>query len=201
MARRLAPEERRAEILARTRELIAVQGPEGLSLRSVARWCGLTAPGVLHHFEGGLKQLLEELLAQRDAEELAAATAFVASLGPEGTLQDFADGLVRHFAAEPAATRNFDALEVQAVASPDHPAHDYFLHQIVRPLPPAVELAARDYAEPEQVVELLGLVADGLRHRWLRADGVPDYWADWARVRDAVFAGFERRERPPVSPS
>lgn len=192
MTRRQSPEARRAEIIAQTRQMIAEQGPEGLSLRSVARRCGLTAPGVLHHFEGGLKQILEAVLAARDAEELAAATAFVRARGPNATLLDFADALVRHLGAEPTSTRNFDALETEAVASPSHPAHDYFLHSRVRPLPPAVELAAREYADPAGVVEVLGLVADGLRHRWLRAAGVPDYWGDWARVRDAVFAGFER---------
>ncbi len=30
---------------------------------------------------------------------------------------------------------------------------------------------------------------------WLRSEVVPDYWQDWARIRGAVFAGFEPSRR------
>lgn len=190
MARRLAPEVRKAELLDQVREMIATEGSAGLSLRSVARWCGMSAPGILHHFDG-LKPLLEAVLAKRDAEQLAAATAYVDSLGEEGTLLDFADALVRTVESTAVESLNFDALEVEAVAQPDHPAHDYYLHQMVRPLPPALALARREYAQPDAVIAVLGVISDGMRYRWLRADGIPDYWGDWSKIREMVFAGFE----------
>lgn len=196
MHRRLTPDARRAEIIARTREMIATQGPQGLSLRAVARWCEISAPGLLHHFDG-LRPLLEVVLSQRDAEELAAATAFVDSLGDAGTLLDLADALVQHNQLHAAENRNFDALESEAVASADHPAHDYYVHQIVRPLPPSVELARRDYTDPDAVLRVLSIVVDGLRHRWLRASGPIDYIGDWQAIRNTVFDGFAhlRRDR------
>ncbi len=192
MARRLTPEARRAEIIDRTRRLIAEQGPTGLSIRSVARWCEISPTGLLHYFDG-LTPLLETVIAARDEEELAAATGFVTSLGPKGRLIDLADALVRYSEAHPVETRHFDALEVEAVASPGHPAHDYYLNQINRPLPPAVELAQREYADPDAVIAVLGVIVDGLRHRWLRSPGIPDYWNDWEKIRDLVFSGFEQR--------
>lgn len=190
MARRLAPEARKREILDKTRQRLAQEGPEGLSLRSVARWCGMSAPGILHYFDS-LAELLEQVLIEHDAEELAAATDFVESLGADGTLRDFADGLVRHIQANSLEAHNYDALEIQALAMPDHPARNYFLYMLVRPLPPAVELARREYSDPDTVITTLRIVVDGLRHRWLRTDDVPDYWADWLAIRDIVFDGLE----------
>ncbi len=194
MARRLTPEARRAEIIERTRQLIAEQGPTGLSIRSVARWCEISPTGMLHYFDG-LTPLLEAVVAARDAEELQAATDFVTSLGPEGRLIDLADALVRYSEANPKETSHFDALEVEAVASPTHPAHDYYLHQVVRPLPPAIELAQREYADPDAVIAVLGVIVDGLRHRWLRSPSIPDYWNDWAKIRDTVFSSFRQKQR------
>lgn len=190
MARRLPLDARRAEILKRTREMIATRGPEGLSLRSVARWCDMSAPGVLHHFSS-LKVLVEEVLAERDAEELA---AFVDALPSDATLLVWADTVVRVSTTRAVENRNFDALETQALANPDHPAYDYFARQHqLRPYPATVELAAHDYPRnPSAVVELLSTVVDGLRLRWLRSEDVPDYEADWRRIRETLFAGFEQ---------
>jgi AcrR family transcriptional regulator len=190
MARRLSPDERRSEILQRTREMIAQRGPEGLSLRSVARWCGMSAPGLLHHFDG-LKPLLEAVLAARDEEELA---AFEAALPPDAGLIDWADTVVAVSATRIEENRHFDALETRAIADPEHPAHDYY-RQIyrMRPFPATVALAARDYPrDPVKVVDVLVTVVDGLRLRWLRSTETPDYEADWLRIRDTVFSGFEQ---------
>lgn len=194
MARRLSLEARHAEILQRTREMIAQQGPEGLSLRSVARWCGMSAPGVLHYFDG-LKPLLEAVLEQRDQEEYE---AFVAALPPNPTLLQWADTVVRVSQVRVEENSHFDALETQAVADPDHPAHDYYRRaQQLRPYPATVALAEAEYPlNPVVVVETLGTVVDGLRLRWLRSETTPDYEADWGRIREVVFAGFEQYRAP-----
>lgn len=188
MARRLSLEARRSEILERTRQMILEQGPEGLSLRAVARWCGMSAPGVLHHFDG-LKPLLEEVLQQRHDEQ---AQAYVDALPENPTLREWADTVAKVAMSQVEGNRNFDALETQALANPEHPAHDFFLRRI-RPFPATVALAEKDYPRnPEMVVEVLGTVVDGLRLRWLRSTEPPDYFADWCRIADTVFAGFEQ---------
>ncbi|MFZ2509791.1 MAG: helix-turn-helix domain-containing protein [Gordonia sp. (in: high G+C Gram-positive bacteria)] len=190
MARRLAPDQRRAEILAKTRALIAENGPAGLSLRSVARYCDLTAPGLLHHF-AGLQPLLEEVIAERDAEEFRAAAALLADIGASASILDLGDALVGHIAAHAAEARNFDALEADAVADVSHPAHAYYTRPPAAPNAATVALAARHYREPEAVVTILMVLVDGMRHRWLRARTTPDYIGDWQQLRSTVEECFQ----------
>lgn len=188
MARRLSLEARRREILDRTRQMIADKGPEGLSLRAVAKWCGMSAPGLLHHFDG-LKPLLEAVLAEREEEQLA---AFVAALPENPTLRQWADTVALASTERVEENRHFDALETQALADPEHPAHDFYNRQL-RPFPTTVALAAKEYPKnPDLVVTVLGTVVDGLRLRWLRSPGTADHVADWAAVADTIFAGFEQ---------
>jgi AcrR family transcriptional regulator len=190
VTQRMTAEARRAEILRVTRAHIAAHGPGGLSLRAVARWCGMSAPGILHHFTG-LRELIEAVLTERDAEEMAGVREILVRDGAAPSLRGLADALVLYLAEHPVETRNFDAMEAEAAADPEHPAHDYFLRQVERPLPIAVELARREYRDPIAVVSVLSIVADGFRHRWLRADGIPDYWAEWSELRTTVFRMLE----------
>ena len=199
MARRLPPDARRAEIIEKTREMIATQGPTGLSLRSVARYCGITHPAVLHHFDG-LPDLLETVLSIRDEEEYRAAIEFVSELGSDATVFHLGDALVQYLAERPVETRNFDALEAEAVASPYHPAHAYYARRQGSSHAQTVALAARDFSDPEAVVDMLLVVVDGLRHRWLRSGDVPDYVGDWQRLRRSVETGFEHLRVPREPP-
>lgn len=188
MARRLTVDARRREIVERTRQLIAEQGPDGLSLRAVARWCDMSAPGLMHHF-AGLKPLLEEVLRERAEAE---AEAYAAALPENPTLRDWADTVARVAMDHVLENRNFDALETQALANPDHPAHDFYV-RAWHPYSPTVELAQKEYPRNPQVVsETLRTVVDGLRLRWLRSQEAPDYAGDWGRIADTVFAGFEQ---------
>ncbi len=192
MARRLAPEARKAEIIALTRKMIAAQGAENLSLREVARWCGISAPGLLHHFDG-LTALLEAVLTERAEEERQLYARALDAIGPQASLRDFADATVRIAANQPEESRNFDRLEMVALADHTHPAYAFYRHgsDVRRLRPLTLTLAQREYEDPTAVVSVLGLVAEGLRLRWLRQETLPDYLGDWESVRDTVFAGFE----------
>jgi AcrR family transcriptional regulator len=191
VARRLTPEARRAEIIERTHEMIAQQGGEGLSLREVARWCGMSAPGMLHHFDG-LPDLLDAVLTARAVRERAAYAEAIDALGEDAVLRDLADATVRISAANADENRNFDRLEMLALADTTHPAYEFYRNgsdlRSLRRM--ALTLAEREYENPAAAVTVLGLVAEGLRLRWLRSETKPDYQADWNAVRDTVFAGF-----------
>jgi AcrR family transcriptional regulator len=191
VARRLTPEARRAEIIERTHEMIAQQGGEGLSLREVARWCGMSAPGMLHHFDN-LQDLLEAVLTARAESERASYAQAIEALGEDAVLRDLADATVRISAANGDENRNFDRLEMLALADTTHPAYDFYRNgsdmRNLRPM--ALALAEREYEDPVAAVTVLGLVAEGLRLRWLRSETKPDFQADWDAVRDTVFAGF-----------
>lgn len=190
MSRRMSNQARRAEILKLTRQMIAEQGPEGLSLRAVASYCGLSAPGLLHHFDG-LQPLLESVLSNRHEEQLQ---AYLAELPANPSLRDWADTVTKVAAQYASENHKFDALETEAIANPNHPAHNYFQEMSSkRPFPMTIELARKDYPKnPELVVEVLSTVVDGLRLRWLRSVNPPSYLADWNQIADAVFAGFKQ---------
>ena len=192
MARRLLPEERRAEIIERTRQLIAEEGPEDLSLRRVARWCGMSAPGLMHHFES-LELLMTEVLSARRADELDQYADRIEQLGDSATLRDLTDVTVEVAAINPRESQNFDRLEVIARADPTHPAHSYFdgLDIVPQVRPWSLVLAEQEYTEPLIVVSILSLIAEGFRARWARSKTVPDYVGDWQAIADSVFAGFD----------
>lgn len=171
-----------------TRTMIAENGAQNLSLRSVARYCGMSAPGLLHHFSS-LEELLTAVLEQRAEEHALAIQARLADEHPDPTLRNLADTVVRFYADEPEEARNFDRLEGEAF-SPGHPARKFFKRSTVSPWDVTLNLIEKEYRDPEAVLLILSLVVDGLRLRWLR-DEDADYWTDWVGVRDAVFATFE----------
>ncbi|MUL80849.1 MULTISPECIES: TetR/AcrR family transcriptional regulator [unclassified Mycolicibacterium] len=192
MVRRLQPEQRRAEIIRLTREMIATGAAHELTLRSIARYCGMSAPGLMHHFPT-VKELLETVLRQRDDDDMTAIRSTLVRDYERPTLLDLADTVVRYYAARPTETRSFDALEARAVV-PEHPAHEFFAsYRAVQPLEFTKQLAAQDYRDPESVLRVLGVVADGLRAQWLRETETPNYWDDWSAVRDHSLGHFERR--------
>src|SRR5262245_50829224 len=119
MPRRLTPEARRAEIITTARELITQEGYRSLSLREVARRCGMSAPGLMHHF-ADMPSLLSAVLESRDDADLAHITA---SVPAEATFDDVVEAAVAYYADDPSVG-SFDALEAEAI-DPSHPAHGY----------------------------------------------------------------------------
>ena len=196
MATRLTPQARREYILTRTREMIAREGPEGLSMRKVARECEMTAPGVMHHFET-LEDLLTEVLTVRREEEASRYQELLLEVGAGATLRDLTDITVRVASENPVEAQNFDRLEALARVDPTHPAHRYYKgNSVVGEVGPLSSyLAQLEYREPLAVLNVLSLVAEGLRARWTRSEAVPDFEADWLAVADDVFAGFEHLRR------
>ncbi|GAB3463704.1 TetR/AcrR family transcriptional regulator [Streptomonospora sediminis] len=112
----------RAEILAAAARHFAAGGYNGSSLARIAADCGLSQAGLLHHF-ATKRELLEELLAERDRRDLQAVGVPAGASGL--AVLDFAHRLVAHNAGQPALVRAFAVLSGEAVAL-DHPARDYF---------------------------------------------------------------------------
>lgn len=196
--RRLSPEKRRAEIISMTRKMIAEHGPEGLSMRAVARYCGMTGPGIAHHFPS-MTALLDAVLKQRNEEYVSDITRAIEEHGEKASLLLAMDTFVRYFAARPVETRNFDRLEAEAM-NPNHPAHSYYVAGPPRGREITQALAERDYLEPDNVMKILSLVVDGLRSRWLLSPDNPDLWEDWAAVRAPLFNSFKRKDGRPTVP-
>ena len=79
--RRLAPEERRAEVLQAALEVFAGMGFERATLQDVADRAGVTK-GALYHYFDSKDELFLELMRERVAAHVEAARALVAAAEP-----------------------------------------------------------------------------------------------------------------------
>lgn len=189
MARRLTPEARRAEIIAVAQAAIASEGYQALSLREIARRCGMSAPGVMHYFPD-MPSLLEAVLDHRDETELA---AFLPRNDPSASLLGLLEAARKYYAAHAEATRSFDLLEAEAL-DPRHPAHDYYVKHNERTLERLRPQIEREYEDAEHVIQVLAILLDGTRVRRLREPETN--WAetdeDW-RAITKLLDSFPRR--------
>lgn len=188
--RRLPPEVRRAEIIEVAHAAILEDGYRALSLREVARRCGMSGPGLMHYFPD-MPTLLEAVLAHRDEVDLNAI--FVGGAADsDRSVMELVDMAMAYYADRTAETSAFDALEAEAL-DPHHPAHDWFAERNRRNrelLRPAVE---REYDDPDTVMRLLGYIFDGARLRGFDARGNPTLAADWPAVRGLLESGLPGR--------
>ncbi|MFC9128496.1 TetR/AcrR family transcriptional regulator [Streptomyces sp. NPDC057099] len=163
MTARARSEERRAEIVRATLEVIAERGYRGASLTSVAERVGLTQQGLLHHFPTK-EALLVAVLQERDRWDAM----------PAGRLRlDLLASLVEYNAMRPAIIQTFSALLGESVTE-DHPARAYFRERYVGVRAGMAEVLRAEYGDrlpsgltPERAAPLLVAILDGLQYQWL----------------------------------
>jgi len=153
--------ERRRTILATALEVFAESGFRGASIREIAARVGMTDTGVLHHF-GGKSKLLLEVVKQKEDEDA-------------GTLRDpYLRDLVVRNGARPGTVRLFTTLSAEST-DPEHPAHDHFVDRYasVRKLV-AERLGGEATAgrmsstiDPDIAAQVIIAVMDGLQIQWL----------------------------------
>jgi len=187
VARRLSPEVRRAEIIDVAHALIMEEGYRALSLREVARRCGMSAPGLMHYFPD-MPSLLEAVLVHRDEVDIA---AIVGATRDEDRLMEVIDGAMAYYADRTVETQRFDALEAEAL-DPNHPAHAWFEARNRRNFELLRPYVEREFAEPETVMLLLRYLMDGLRLNRIRRPDSVDVDQD-RRALLALFAALPRR--------
>lgn len=194
MARRLTPEARRAEIIAVTQDAITSDGYHSLSLREIARRCGMSAPGLMHYF-ADLPSLLEAVLDHRDDADVV---AILDEQGDALSVLDMLDLAEKYYRAHDSETRSFDALEAEAL-DPNHPAHDYFRRRSDHTIERMRPLIEREFAEPETAERIVRLMLDGIRLNRIREDGEGvtsasgrEQELNWRAVRTAL-EGMPRR--------
>jgi AcrR family transcriptional regulator len=188
MARRLTPDARRAEIIQTATELIGSEGYRALSLREVARRCGMSAPGLMHYF-ADMPSLLTAVLAHRDEVDLA---AIIETQAESGTLDDVVAAAFDYYRRAGEATLRFDALEAEAV-DPTHPAHAYYLERDERSFAQMRPVIEREFDDPDQAFAVLRVVFDGIRFRRLRDPDNVDLMQEWLRIREPVLASLGRK--------
>ncbi|MEU7042579.1 TetR/AcrR family transcriptional regulator [Streptomyces varsoviensis] len=168
MAARARGEERRAEILRATLEVIAERGYRGATLGAVAERVGLTQQGLLHHFPTK-EALLLAVLADRDRWDTGAGPSGGAGGWPLGLLAS----LVEYNAMRPGVVQTFSALLGESVTE-EHPAREFFTRRYERVRADMAASLRTEYGErlpggmaPEAVAPLLVAVLDGLQYQWL----------------------------------
>jgi AcrR family transcriptional regulator len=180
-------EARRKEIVSTAQDLIVRKGYRDLSLREVARECGMSAPGLIHHFPT-LDSLLEAVLEHRDETDIAAITVG----DPDRTLAEVIDSAISYYAERPDDQRTFDALETEAL-DPQHPAHEWFVKrndQVTESLRPLLE---KEFADPETALRLLRYLLDGMRLNRSRNPDQPNFAVEARTIYSVLRHGLERK--------
>ena len=153
--------ERRRTILATALEVFAESGFRGASVREIASRVGMTDTGVLHHF-GGKGKLLLEVVKQKEDEDAEA-------LG-DPYLRD----LVAKNGTRSGTVRLFTTLSAEST-DPEHPAHDHFVNRYESVRAHVTERLAQESAggrisptvDPSLAARIMLAVMDGLQIQWL----------------------------------
>jgi AcrR family transcriptional regulator len=176
-------EDRRAQILDVATQMIAERGFWGTSLREVGDACGITVPGLLHHFPSK-EALLVGVLERRDELD----TLWLGEqlrLGVSGTvtLRQLCRALVARNQGQREIVRLFHVLAGEALAD-DHPAYEYFRRRQAYALEGFAGMVPPGSDRESVARRVLGLM-EGLQVLWLR-DPAVDWLEDWDRVTAGI---------------
>ncbi|MEU8135750.1 TetR/AcrR family transcriptional regulator [Streptodolium elevatio] len=161
---------KRREIIDQAVALFGEVGYRGASLREIAARCGISHPGLIHHFPTK-EALLLAVLAQRDEDDARRLTA----AGEVGVarLRRMVE-VVELNTGRRAIVEMFTALAAEATSA-DHPAHAYFAERYRN----TIAGLTYDYAharkagllrpgiDPEEAARQLIALMDGLQVQWL----------------------------------
>ncbi len=157
-------------ILDEAMTLFGEVGYRGASLREIAARCGISHPGLLHHFPTK-EALLLAVLAHRDAVDEQELD--LEAVRGVHRLHHLAD-IVALNATRRGIVELYCVLSAESTAA-DHPAHDFFAARYTR----SVRLCAQGYAQaaedgalrtpidPERAARQLIALMDGLQVQWL----------------------------------
>jgi AcrR family transcriptional regulator len=176
---------RRASILDETLRIVGQRGYHGFGIQELADRCGLTKPGLLHHF-GSKDQLLIALLNERDArheEEIGALflAGYDSVADPKKQREVFLRALVtvvERGLAQPDLMRLQVVLRTEAI-NPDHPAHEYFAARQKEKLDRLAMRVAPFCAQPQSTARQILADMSGLEQQWLSEEMGFDFLAEW----------------------
>ncbi|MCD0483582.1 TetR/AcrR family transcriptional regulator [Streptacidiphilus sp. ASG 303] len=157
--------ERRQEILVAAGSLIATRGFNGLASQDVAEACGLTVPGLLHHFPHKTA-LLVAVLEDRDRRDMESVGALHADHRHDPVR--LLEAVVERSAGQPEVVRLYAVLGAEA-SDPAHPAHPYFRRRYRRAVRFVAGLLRGRVAEPVPTARQVIAAMDGLQLQWLSA--------------------------------
>jgi AcrR family transcriptional regulator len=177
---------RRASILDETLRIVGERGYHGFGIAELAERCGLTKPGLLHHF-GSKDQLLIALLNDRDGKyEEEIGTLFLAGFDSAADPQVQRDVFRRGMLAvaerglqQPDLMRLQLVLRTEAI-NPDHPAHAYFIDRQKEKLDRLAMRMTPFVTDPHPKARQLLATLWGLEQQWLSEEMGFDFVAAWS---------------------
>jgi AcrR family transcriptional regulator len=165
-------EDRKQRILEVAERLLARHGWRNTSLAQIAKEAGVSAAGLLHHFESK-EQLLNAVLDARDADDDTHADR-------SGDLITEICRVAERFDRAPELVGTFTVLLIENIA-PDAPLHDRLLtrqREGVNIVAGLIELGQRrgryrtDFDPAIKAVEILAFV-NGMETAWLLDPSIP----------------------------
>ncbi len=187
MAERLQPAERRRRILETAMAIIDREGHRELTMRALARACGMTSPGVMHYFPT-MADLVSGVVEYRDTRDAINFDRFDVS---PGLARRMLDAVVDNIVAKPKAAELFAQVQAAAI-DPSHPGHQYFIDRAQQIKDQFAPILALEYEDAEELIEQLIPIVDGLQINWLREPESFDLRERWAAIADAFFASATR---------
>lgn len=184
---------RRAQILDETLRIVGQRGYHGFGISELAERCGLTKPGLLHHF-GTKEQLLIALLedcASRETEELSDLflPAYEAAK-PSAQRKTFHQSMLtvmQRAKAQPELMRLDAVLRAEAI-NDSHPAHQFFDAREEAIRARIAGRVASFHAHPESCARQMLAMMAGLQEQWLREGDSFDLLAEWDRALALLLA-------------
>lgn len=181
------PTVRRAQILDQAIRVIGERGYYGFTVQELAKACGLSNAGLLHHFPSKDQLFLAALQELEHREvEIMSPLVEAAARGGEGdgakqAVLDVLRTMVARSTAHPQRLRLFAELNVEAL-DPLHPAHGRWRdrERVVTEL--FAKLLAPHVDEPLTLARLLLAMMDGCCLRRLWAGQAFDAVAEWDRA-------------------
>lgn len=187
---RMTKEDRRQHILAIATEMVGEWGFNDLSLKDLAKRCGVTDAGILHHF-GSKERLLLELLQERDrhderAIELDLLTGSIVNNRSIEGVQAILRTIVAINAAKPELVRLFVVLGAESLVK-THPAHQYFQRRHAATLASLANLVHWVVDDPAATARQITAIMNGLELQWLRENLGFDLVAAWEQAARKIF--------------
>ncbi|MCE7796001.1 TetR/AcrR family transcriptional regulator [Sphingobium sufflavum] len=173
---------RREAILTEAIRALSEKGYHGFSINELARRCGLTTAGILHHF-GSKQGLLIALLDMRDRLD---QQAILPLLAPEDrrvpSTRDSCLTTLRAIMArnaeQPEIIRLYAILRTEAVV-PDHPAFTFFRTREMAVLNVFRDMVSDLVPDPLSTARQILALIGGLEMQWLRESRIFDLVAEW----------------------
>lgn len=179
----MTADDRRAQLVHEAMRLISEAGFRQFTIAELARACGISRAGVLHHF-GSREDLLLEVLSAREAND--AAAVLEASGTHEGDIRAMLDVLIRRNMSQPELIRLYTVLSAESL-DPDHPAHEYFAQRWERTIAALASVLEGFDRPPREMAIAIHVFQDGLQEAWLR-DPTVDFGAQWTAFADDLFS-------------